>query len=510
MTGKYFKSRIHELNCPKPTLNQLKSLLYSSTEKIAKTFETKLKIPATRLEFSDIIQEILKNLDTADVELNIRLSKLKEVKKLKKELESKLIFIKTSINDLSLLSDLQSKAKLDLRDSQIRRDYYEQEKLKSKTTKKKLKLYQQEQQERSAKIQQHIDELTKELEADKNKEFLENHKKQQEKRKMYQEYLQKLREKAENRKKELKLQETLISSSVKAQKPKPLFVQLSERYATKIEMPELAKRKQELSQKRLFNSYSTKHILDHAQWYADYKKESGLKRKKDLNNKSADRKFQISLQNLSSWQVKILEDERLLREAKAQEQKEFLNRLDKKAQYSSLVKQIYSPNMQERKSFDGFDKRAKTERLKEVSNEGRAKAKAQAEWKPHVFKPNKMVPPQPMRKNFETIDYLKEFRARQKDEEEEKLRKEAESLMNELKAQVMGQSPKRLNVEQEEKNEKKDLKQETQKLDKEIMKKDRKITASSKVNLKLSQEVNEMYLSSIRAKLSFLENVSSN
>ena len=121
-----------------------------------------------------------------------------------------------------------------------------------------------------------------------------------------------------------------------------------------------------------------------------------------------------------------------------------------------------------------------------------------------------MVPPQPMRKNFETIDYLKEFRARQKDEEEEKLRKEAEGLMNELKAQVLGQSPKRVNLEPEEKDGKKDLKQETHKLDKEIMKKEWKIAASSKVNLKLSQEVNEMYLSSIRAKLSFLENFSSN
>lgn len=508
MTEKYFKSRLHELNCPKPTLKQLKTLLYSSTEKIAKTFETKLKVPPTRLEFSDIIQEILKNLDTADVELNIRLSKLKEVKKLKKELESKLVFIKTSINDLSLLSDLQSKAKLDLRDSQIRRDYYEQEKLKSKQTRKKLKLYQQEQQERSAKIQQHINELTKELEAEKNKEILENHKKQQEKRKMYQEYLQKLQEKAENRKKELKLQETLISSSVKGQKSKPLFVQLSERYTTKIEMPELAKRKQELSEKRLINSYSTKQILDHAQWYADFKKETGLKRKKDLKNKSADRKFHASLQNLSSWQARILEDERILREAKAKEHKEFLNRLDKKAQYSSLVKQIYSPSMQGRKSEDESDKRAKTERFKETSIERKEKGKV--EWKPHVFKPNKMVPPQPMRKNFETIDYLKEFRARQKDEEEEKLRKEAEGLMNELKAQVLGQSPKRVNLEPEEKDGKKDLKQETHKLDKEIMKKEWKIAASSKVNLKLSQEVNEMYLSSIRAKLSFLENFSSN
>jgi hypothetical protein len=508
MTEHYFKNQLQKLNCPKDILKAIKRQLYSSTEKIAKLFESKFKIPKTRPDFSDVISTIIKKLDSADIELNIRLEKLKEAKKYKKHLEAKLQFLTSSIEDLTHQEETE-RSKFDLRDSQVRHDFFEKEKLKSKTPKKKLKKYLKDHKIQSEKIQKRLTDLEQEIQSEKSKELHLAAKKQEEKRKLYQDYLQKLQEKSSTRKKELKLQETYLFSS-KVPKPKPLFIQLSERFMTHVEMPELEKRKQQLSEKRLACSYSSKNIQDHGKWYSDFKKESILKRRKEQENHSVDRKFQVSEQNLSSWQARIMEEEKVLKEEKIKEHKDFLNRLDRKAQYSSLVKQLYSPSVA-RKSMESIKEQGKTERVLRDSKE-------KEEWKPHKFKPNKMIPPPLVRKDFEVIDYLQEFRVKKKEEEEEKERKDAEKLMNELKAQIFltfsdphlkkkktEDSPK---IEKKEKQ--KNPKQETEKLDKEILKKEWKINSSSKVNLKLSQEVNNLYLSSIRAKLSFLENIQSN
>ena len=59
-------------------------------------------------------------------------------------------------------------------------------------------------------------------------------------------------------------------------------------------MPELEKRKSELSKKRLMNSISTKQLQEHAKWYENIKQDNLRKSQNEQKTKSIDRKIQSS------------------------------------------------------------------------------------------------------------------------------------------------------------------------------------------------------------------------
>ena len=59
-------------------------------------------------------------------------------------------------------------------------------------------------------------------------------------------------------------------------------------------MPELEKRKAELEKKRMMHSVTTQQLIDHAKWYSTIREDNLKKFKKELDNKSIDRKIKSS------------------------------------------------------------------------------------------------------------------------------------------------------------------------------------------------------------------------
>ena len=189
-----------------------------------KSFQTK------NLTLESLIEKHLSKLDAADVELNLRRAKLREAKRFKKELEGKLSHLTESIDHLNSIEEISSKLKPNLQDSQLRHEYYEEERQKANQLKQKVLDYRQQQKKREAKIKKHLESVNKLIKQEKILKQEQQKIEKENKEKAYQEELKKMKEKKILREKELKELKKRDESLKKIKEEKPLFVKLSENY----------------------------------------------------------------------------------------------------------------------------------------------------------------------------------------------------------------------------------------------------------------------------------------
>lgn len=486
MVEQYLENKYIDSNALSNVRKIVKGQLQEVSNKISGKYRNNLKISDNPQYFSEFIIKELQKLDPSNIEFNIRQSKIIEAKRQKKELEAKLKFITSSIDYLDPIIKLPQNLKPNLQKSENRHQFFDQEKEKIKSLKKTLKKYSKQQKDQQEKLEKKLQDLEKQQELEKKREQEEKLRKLEEKNKAYQEYLQRIKEKAENRKQELKQN---FAMSLKAiNKEKPLFIQLSERYVKEVEMPELEKRKRELSEKRIMNSYSTKAVMDHARWYESVKNEIVKKRPRLDEIDSVSKKSYKSVLSPSAWYERVEEEERRKMEEKVKKEKEFMQRLDKRDQYASLIKELYSPSVSSK-----IKEKPNSENMKK----NLSKSQEKAPWKPHIFKPNPLIPLPPGKKSMESPDYLRLLR----EERENKEENEDMQVKNPEENPPLDPPPEIILPS----TVKASITKKTKQFDEEIRKKELKISCSPKINLKLSQEVNQMYLSSIKAKLSFLD-----
>ena len=442
---------------------------------------------------NDLIIKNLKKLDPADVELNLRRAKLREAKRAKRDLEAKLIHIKESIDNFSSIDEL-AKIKPSLQDSQIRQEYFEEQKQKTKEVKKKVKEYRQEQLKRQEKIEKYIRTLEMEIEHDREKKYKQIEEIETSKKANYEKYLRKMQEKARMRRKDLQESKVLVLGQGKKHE-KPLYVKLSEQFWKDVEMPELEKRKEELKKKRIVSSFSSQQLLDHAKWYETVRQEHKKKMEKEIQSMSIDRKVKSTESTFTTWQQKIKNQEKVLKEEKQKGLNEILKKIDKRSQYSSLVRQMYPPSIDSAKSKEVEMRKLKfAASVSIIKKEIPLTITENKEWKPHKFNPNPLAPKkEEQKKPKEIVDYLTKIRQdREKDVEEGKADK------NDLRSDTIDLE----NLSEEQKV--KILRKKAKKIEEELRRKEIK-HAKTPINLKESDDINNMLISSIKTKLAILE-----
>lgn len=499
MAEEYLAKQLAALKGKQGLIADIKASLAKSSKKVIGIFKDKeMKKPKVSLQ--TLIDKYLLKLNAGDVDLNLRRAKLREAKRKKRELEAKLFSVTESIDNLDKMNEIPTKIKISLQDSQVRHEFFEEEKQKAKHQQKKAQEYYQEQKRRKEKIQEHLNEIDQEIQQERNLKQEQKKLQIQEKKHQYEEQLQKMHEKAEARKKELENLKSYNVTLKKVSEQKPLFVKLSEQYWKDIEMPELEKRKAELSKKRMMNSMSQKQITDHAKWYETIKLSHKKKFEKDSQSKSIDNKLKSSDSAFTFWKQKYIEEERHLREEQKRMQNERLKMIEKKTTYAKLVKQMYLPSIDEEKKKE-LEKRKEKLLLEHKSPiKTLEKSPENSEWVPHKFKPNSLAPKEKPKREAKIIDYLEKQRKIREDTEKEQ--REAGIEDNLAKFELDDE------FERLPESEKiKSLKSKAKKFEKELKKREIAMmtNAGTAKGLKYSDDINEMLLSSIKTKLAILE-----
>ena len=492
MAESLLKKQFSKIKSDPSTKPSITALIQSLSSKVF--HKCKSKFTTRGIDVNDLITKSLKKLDPADVELNLRRAKLREAKRAKRELEAKLVHIKESIDNFSTIDEL-AKIKPSLQDSQIRQEYFEEQKQKTKEVKKKVKEYRQEQVKRQEKIEKYIKTLEMQIEHDREKKQKQIEEIETAKKKNYEKYLRKLQEKARMRRKELQESKVLALAQGQKKHEKPLYVKLSEQFWKEVEMPELEKRKEELKKKRIVSSVSSQQLLDHAKWYETVRQEHKKKLEKEMQSMSIDRKVKSSESTFTTWQQKIKNQEKVLKQEKQKGLNDMLKKIDKRSQYSSLVRQMYPPSIDSAKSKEVEMRKLKfAASVSIIKKEIPQTITETKEWKPHKFNPNPLAPKkEEQKKPKEIIDYLRKIR-----EDREKDVEEGKSDKNDLKLD----SNDLENLSEDQKI--KILKKKAKKLEDELRKKEIKY-AKTPINIKESDDINDMLISSIKTKLAILE-----
>ena len=518
MVEAYFRKLIFSLKGKSDLCNHTLEILKNSNKKISKKIIKSANWNLKGVDLQDLIDKNLIKLNAADVDLNLRRAKLREAKRFKKDLEAKLGHIKESIDTLNSIEEMPLRTKPNLLDREVRHEYYEEEKTKAQEMEKKSKDYYLEQKKRKDKIKKHIQELEKVIQEEKLLKQEQLKKQKELKEKEYKTQLVKMHKKKEMREKELEDIKNYDKSFKEIKKIKPLYVQISEKYWKEIEMPELEKRKSELSKKRLMNSISTKQLQEHAKWYENIKQDNLRKSQNEQKTKSIDRKIQSSDSTFTFWKQKLVEEEKQLKEEQKRAQEQRAKMLDKRITYGNFVKQTFLPSID-------LSKRSEIEKRKEnlassskilksslidsgnsskmLKNSSQNPIPENAIWKPHKFKENPLVPKAALKKEGKIVDYLGELRKVREDTEKEKKEapQEDDIVQFEWNDEIQ-------NLPEAERIKK--IQKESKKLERALKQKEMamSVTAGTAQSLKYSDDINEMLINSIKAKLSVLEKAS--
>lgn len=506
MAETYLRKKMLLLKGQKNLCSEILTELQKVSNKISERFELEKGKNRQKINLQDLIEKHLSKLNPADVELNLRRAKLREAKRFKKELERKLGHITESIDNLNSIDDLPSKAhKLNLLDSQLRHEYFEEEKNKARSVQIKTKEYRQQQKAHQGKMTKHIEELEQEIQREKLLKQEQRKKELLEKDHEYKENLRKMHENKVKREKELEELKQHDKILKKVRNTKPMFVKISEQYLKEIEMPEFEKRKADLSKKRMMSSISTKQITEHAKWYETLKHERQQKFQQELKTKLIDRKIQSSDTTFTIWKQKLIEEEKQLKEERKKANEDRLKALEKRKTYGNLVKEMHLPSIDSSKR-DEIEKRkmklaASMKDLKlrpELNDPSHKSISEKSSWAPHKFKENPLVP-KPVEKSMKkTVDYLGEMRKVR--EEAEKENKEEDEDIVEFKWDESLQNlpeAERIKV----------IQKQSRKIEKALKKKELALSSTSEAGktLKYNDDINEMLISSIKTKISILE-----
>ncbi|CAG9336058.1 unnamed protein product [Blepharisma stoltei] len=292
---------------------------------------------------------------------------------------------------------------------------------------KKLK---EERLERERRIKEREEKQTKKLLdeiEEKNKER-EDYYLQQELEK--QKRIEELKQRAEERKKDIETRKEIGQKEYqKVVSNKPLFKQMEDKFNQQVLMPELEKKKAELAKKRmLFQPINPQEIYEHSKKINEIRKEQEQRRQKELVQRSLEEQVNFLSPNLQShFTEAIMEEERRKREEAEKVKEDVINRKLKMMQYADLVKEMFQPSVDKSKQTELEERieKIKTKPRKMVNktsvkswsgresgNENEETGSEGAISKPKKWKrkPLDLPPGKPPKKEFIKIDYLAEMR----------------------------------------------------------------------------------------------------
>lgn len=273
---------------------------------------------------------------------------------------------------------------------------------------------------------------------------------------------------------------------------KPLFKEIADRYTVAVEIPELEHRKQELAKKRqLIAPINVKALDSHQQTYNKLLEDLHQKRKKKMADVKRESQINASLTNLYKSKifeiVKQTEKQQLEIEMEKIENRKKL--VEKSKKYGELVTELYQPIVKVQKNFEISKKNLN-------KSENKIKAPDLAKVSVHTSRtrttkcPNQRIK-RKLSTNVEEKHAVFDYLASQRKFRSENPNKKSQNLQEIIEDTSL--TPKR---------KIKKLQKEVKKLD--FQTKSYEILDGVANTLSLSQNLNESYISTIKAKLVYL------
>ncbi|CAG9315433.1 unnamed protein product [Blepharisma stoltei] len=322
--------------------------------------------------------------------------------------------------------------------------------------------------------------------------------------------------KAEERKKDIESRKEIgIKEYKKVTSSKPLFKQMEDKFNQQVLMPALEKKKAELAKKRmLFQPINPQEIYEHSKKVNEIRREQEQRRQKEIIQRSLEEQVNYFSKNFQThFTAAVIEEDRKKREEAEKSKGDLINRKLKMMQYADLVKEMFQPTVDKAKQVEIEERLEKRKKQKKIINKTSVKSFSGKESeienqetvsegvlaKPTKWKKNPLkMPEKPsLKKEFAKIDYLAEMRKNQ--ENQEKLAEKPVNWQRELEDE---------NLSIEEKANRIRHKAEL------IEKKARiqefnigKLNPQNQQGLKATEQVNDMIIESIKAKLALLQQV---
>ena len=378
-------------------------------------------------------------------------------------------------------SPAKSHGSLGLKD--LRRNYYSQEKEKAALSSHQARAWIREQKQRQKHLQQHIDQFAK---AVQEEEEIQAALRDEAAHKHQTRLAQGLEKLQQQKKRRLQAQEELKNKQTALVASKPRHVRLYEKYQQECELPALEERKAQLAKLRMMSSPIRREDLQaHMKNYNEFKRQQEEKLRKNMHARKLDQKVAAStLKFSSSLGARLVQQDKVVVNQKKLDEQLRVERTKRRLNYASLVKEVHLPTTTRKARSPG-----KRRSPRKLSPTKRVRSVEELKpWKPHTFAKNSMVPePSPKRLGV-VVDYLAERRA-------ERTEAPAKNPIN--WNSVTG--PNKL----------KKIKALSSQVEREVSKKE--VIAEAGLNFKAiqaSEEANEILVSSIKAKLSLLEQIS--
>ena len=438
------------------------------------------------------------NLSSNDPDQSIKLieDRIKETESDKNKVEVLLQQVKSSIEGIQSLeqySDKHRKPNFECKNQPV--EAYEELKHKSDLTAERLKKFREDQRKREILLKKELERINKKLEKEKKILSEEQTKLEEAKHEEYKQDLEKMREKKEKRKQELEEIKRRQQELEAVKHSTPMYKKIEEKYKKNLKKEEEFYSQQK--DKRKKSPINIMDLAEHAKWYDNVKKEHNDKaREKGMGEKTRSASYGLT----TAWTHKVLEEDQRLKRELNRASQERLNMIEKKTKYAELVKEMFMPTMDRlKKQEQGFYKSPAREKPKGATSRSPLRedkfaygSDGEVKVQKRKWKENPMVPKPTAKKQPVVVDYLNEKRNARQEEVQEALNMDWE--------QELGKEHTTAELT-------KVLRKKAKMLEKKARKQEMMLSGNPTDGkaLRYNEEVNDMLLSSIKAKLAALE-----
>jgi hypothetical protein len=484
----------------------------AKAEVVDKLLQKKLSIADTR-NIDMIISS--QHSGPTDFEVQIKEARLREARRRKMELESRLEAVKESLNEYGEEAPKEVQAKVSLQDSKVRKQYMTDEQRKAQETAEFARKLREDQIERERRRKQKEAEMHHQIKQELHDIEGMKRLRAEEEEAEKQQRLAEMRMRAEARQEKSEQLRKAEQDYRKLMANRPLYQQIEENYSAGRIMPELERRKEELAKKRQgFRPMNREELDEHARHLEELRQELELRRAKEKSSKLLDDRVESSSRHLASkFTYSVIQQDNELKQAQAVEHQEKKRLAAKKKQYASIVKEMFTPTVDSLKQKEmvlikerlknpvkSLPKRSTSSVPRENSMidsiEGMSASPVISSRR--KFKKNPMIPEQRAKLEPKHIDYLGDRRKVRENYAYDGVsvkgghwnELEDESMDPEVKAQI--------------------LKRKAQRAEKEVKRHELLLSSvhPADINgLEAVDKVNDMLIGSIRAKLSMLDQI---
>jgi hypothetical protein len=458
-----------------------------------------------KMHLDSFIKEQYKKMNKADIEANIREAKLREAQRIKKELEDKLGHVQISITTLESSPGAEArKKKPNLQDSNLRKEFFEEEKKKAMEVAEFTKKLAKDQKERAKQFKKQEEETRKkmieEFEQEKGRREETKKRLEQEKEERVNRMLQKSQERKEEIQKRLDLAKQRFKVDTPLYKKKEKINQVEE------------DQWKEMKANRKKQPINHEELAEHAKKYEELKKDQQRKMERDMSHQNIINQLGFVTPGAVSHSSAILLQDKKQREEEERQARDRLRLIEKRTRYAELVKEMFIPKtdptklmeIEERKKklHNGPNKPSsvkewKAERETSVDAMSDGETNAKKNWKPRKFKKNPLVPEPKAKPEPKLVDYLGE-RRKQRDSYE------VEGNISHIRVNWEDELQKE-DLSPEEK--KRRIQEKAAKIEKQVRKSEMLLKSASPTNLHVLEHheaVGDALIGSIKAKLALL------